>query len=128
MGHKIPNIGKDKFLGLIFDSKLSFIPHITSLKSRYTKSLDQYYMGVYRKVVLRLYSALISSKLDYGCIVYSSARPSYIKRFVFITKDYDYVWELFVHHQYKVYMWGQMATIGHAEDTSDSTIQCQTHV
>ena len=39
-GTQIPTIGKAKFIGLIFDSKLSFIPHITSLKSRCTKSLD----------------------------------------------------------------------------------------
>ena len=31
-GTQIPTIGETKFLGLIFDSKLSFIPHITSLK------------------------------------------------------------------------------------------------
>ena len=36
--------------------------------------------GADRKVLLRLYRALIRSKLDYGCIVYSSERPSYIKR------------------------------------------------
>ena len=39
-GTQIPIIGEAKFLGLLFDSKLSFIPHITSLKSRCTKSLD----------------------------------------------------------------------------------------
>ena len=39
-GTQIPTIGETKFIGLIFDSKLSFIPHITSLKSRCTKSLD----------------------------------------------------------------------------------------
>ena len=33
-----------------------------------------------RKVLLCLYRALIRSKLDYGCIVYGSARQSYIKR------------------------------------------------
>ena len=32
------------------------------------------------KVSLRLYRALIRSKLDYCCIVYGSARPLYIKR------------------------------------------------
>ena len=67
-------------------SHLSFIPHITSLKSRCTKSLDLIKVlsnttwGADRKVLLRLYRALIRSKLDYGFIVYSSARPSYIKR------------------------------------------------
>ena len=85
-GTQIPIIGESKFLGLIFDSKLSFIPHITSLKSRCTKSLDLIKVlsnttwGADRKVLLRLYRALIRSKLDYSCIVYGSARPSYIKR------------------------------------------------
>ena len=39
-GTQIPTIDEAKFLGLIFDSKLSFIPYITCLKSRCTKSLD----------------------------------------------------------------------------------------
>ena len=85
--HTNSNIGEAKFLGLIFESKLSFIPHITSLKSRWrTKSLDLTKVlynttwGADRKVLLRVYRALIQSKLDYGCIVYGSARPSYIKQ------------------------------------------------
>ena len=72
-------------LSVIFDSKLSFIPHITSLKSRCTKSLDLIKVlsnttwGADGKVLLYLYRALILSKPDYGCIVYGSARPpSYI--------------------------------------------------
>ena len=84
-GTQIPIIGEAKFLGLLFDSKLSLIPHITFLKSRCTKSLDLIEVlsnttwGADRKVLLCLYRALIRSKLDYGCIVYGSARPSYIK-------------------------------------------------
>ena len=39
-GTQIPIIGEAKFLGLIFDSKFSMIPHTTSLKRRCTKSLD----------------------------------------------------------------------------------------
>ena len=83
---QIPIIGEAKFFGLLFDSKLSFIPHITSLKSICTKSLDLIMVlsnttwGADRKVLLRLYRALIRSKLDCGCIVYGYARPSYIKR------------------------------------------------
>ena len=83
-GTQVPIIGE--FLDLIFDSKLSFIPHITSLKSRYTKSLDLIQVLPYttwradRTVLLGLCRALIRSKLDYGCIGYSSARQSYIKR------------------------------------------------
>ena len=83
---QIPIIGEAKFLGLLFDSKLSFILHITSLKSRCTKSLDLIKVlsnttcGADRKVLLRLYRALIRSELDYGGVVYGSARPSSIKR------------------------------------------------
>ena len=75
-GTQIPIIGEVKFLGLLFDSKLSFIPHITSLKSRCTQSLDPIKVlsnttwGADRKVLLHLYSALVQSKLDCGCIVY----------------------------------------------------------
>jgi hypothetical protein len=35
--------------------------------------------GADSTVLLNLYRLLIRSKLDYGCIVYGSARPSYIK-------------------------------------------------
>ena len=78
-------VNNENILYHIFDFKLSFIPHITSLKSRCTKSLDLIKVlsnttwGANRKVLLRLYRALIRSKLDYS-IVYGSARPSYIKR------------------------------------------------
>ena len=36
-------------------------------------------MGVDKSVLLNLYRSLVRSKLDYGCIVYGSARPSYLK-------------------------------------------------
>ena len=38
-GTQFPIIGEAKFIGLLFDSKLAFIPHINSLKSRCTKRL-----------------------------------------------------------------------------------------
>ena len=106
-GTQILFIGEAKFLGLLFDSKQSFIPHITSLK--FTKSLDLIKVlsnitwGADRKVVLRLYRALIRSKLDHGCIVYGSARPSYIKRL-----DTVHNQGLRLYHQYRVYMWRRM--------------------
>ena len=84
-GIQIPIIGEAKFIGLLFDYKLSFIRHITFLEIRCTKSLDLIKVlsnttwGADRKVFLRLYRSLIRSKLDYGCIVNGSARPSYIR-------------------------------------------------
>ena len=39
-GTHIPIIGEAKLIDLLFDSKLSFNPHITFLRSRCTKCLD----------------------------------------------------------------------------------------
>ena len=85
-GYPIPVVDETRFLGLIFDKKLSFISHITQLKSRCSsvlhllKVLANTSWGADRKILLRLYDALIRSKLDVGCIVYGSACKSYIKR------------------------------------------------
>jgi len=84
-GSKIPILNEHKFLGIIFDSKLSFIPHIKYLKAKCHKALNilkvvsRFDWGADRVVLLRLYRALVRSKLDYGSIVYGSARESYIK-------------------------------------------------
>ena len=43
------------------------------------KSCGQSGMGADKSVLLKLYRSLVRSKLDYGCVVYGSARPSYIK-------------------------------------------------
>jgi len=82
---QIPVVREYKFLGIVFDSRLSFIPHIKQLKVRCQKALNllkvvsHYDWGADRVVLLRLYRALVRSKLDYGCTVYGSARKSYIK-------------------------------------------------
>ena len=69
----------------MFDNKLSFIPHIKALKAKCLKALDILKVlsssdwGGDRTVLLNLYRSLIRSKLDYGSIVYGSARKSYLK-------------------------------------------------
>ena len=69
---------------LIFDKKLSFIPHIKYLKAKCLKSLNMLKVlshttwGADRTTLLQLYQSLIRSKLDYGSIVYGSARKSYL--------------------------------------------------
>ena len=84
-GKKIRVVRETKFLGVVFDQKLSFIPHLKALKCRCLKALDiikvvsNQEWGADKSVLLRLYRSLVRSKLDYGCIVYGSARPSYIK-------------------------------------------------
>ena len=68
-----------KFLGLIWDTKLTFEPHIKYLKARCQKSLNilkvlsRTEWGADRNTLLKLYRSLVRSKLDYGCIVYGSA-------------------------------------------------------
>ena len=84
-GNQIPLVKEYKFLGVVFDSKLSFIPHIKYIKNKGLKALNllktvsRMDWGADQEVLLRLYRSHIRSKLDYACIVYGSARPSYIK-------------------------------------------------
>ena len=68
-----------KFLGLIWDAKLIFEPHIKYLKARCQKSLNilkvlsRTEWGVDQTTLLNMYHSLVISKLDYGCLVYGSA-------------------------------------------------------
>lgn len=84
-GSQIPIVAETKFLGVIFDRKLSFIPHIKRLKAKCHKALNllkvvgHYDWGADRRTLLNLYRTLVRSKLDYGSIVYGSARHSYVR-------------------------------------------------
>jgi ribonuclease HI len=79
-------VDETKFLGVIFDQKLNFKPHIAYLKDKSLKSLNLLKViantkwGADRDSLLQLYRALIRSKLDYGSVVFGSARPSYLER------------------------------------------------
>ena len=81
----IPVVEETTFLGVIFDRRLSFVPHLKYVKKKALKALNILKLvgntewGVDRKVMFRLYRSLIRSKLDYGCIVYGSARKSYLQ-------------------------------------------------
>ena len=78
-------VNQTKFLGVIFDKKLSFLPHIRNLKIESHKALNilkvvgHYNWGADRRTLLSLYRSLVRSKLDYGSIVYGTARHSYRK-------------------------------------------------
>ena len=74
-----------KFLGLIFDKRMTFKSHVLHLKKKCQKALDILRVvghtdwGADKVTLLRLYRALVRSKLDYGCIVYGSASRSVLK-------------------------------------------------
>ena len=82
---KIPAVTEAKFLGLIFDQKLTFRNHIQHLKTSCQKALNILRVvahtdwGADKKTLLHIYRALVRSKLDYGSIIYGSARPSVLK-------------------------------------------------
>ena len=81
----MPVVEESKFLGVLFERKLSFIPHIKYLKAKCLKALNLLKVlshtswGADRTTPLKLYRSLVWSKLDYGCIVYDSARKSYLQ-------------------------------------------------
>ena len=80
----IPVKKETKFLGSLLDSKLISVPHIKGLKKKCVKALNLLRVvsntdwGGDRTVLLRLYRALVLSKLDYGCFIYGAACKSYI--------------------------------------------------
>ena len=74
-----------KFLGITFDSKLTFRPHLTTLKNECQKLLGIMKMvcaqnvGASQQFLLHMYKIYIRGKLDYGAIVYCSASLSDLK-------------------------------------------------
>lgn len=82
----IPNRDSHKFLGVIFDSRLSWLPHIKHIKNKCSsdiallRSLATYHWGAHRDTLLNIYKAVSLAKLDYGSQCYSSAAPSYLKK------------------------------------------------
>ncbi|KAE9522857.1 hypothetical protein AGLY_016746 [Aphis glycines] len=81
----LPFVNNIKILGLIFDSKLTWKPHISKTKSITTKSinilktLSHAEWGAESNVLINLYRSLVRSKLDYGSICYSNANPNILK-------------------------------------------------
>ena len=77
-GEKIEFVKEHKFLGLIWDSKLTFKSHVIYLKKRcldalrVIRVLSNSNWGADRKTLLKLFRSLVRSKLDYGSIVYMS--------------------------------------------------------
>ena len=72
----------NKFLGLILDSKLTWGPYIDDLSARCKKALNiircvaNINWVADREVLLNLYRSLVLSRIDYGCMLYASARKT----------------------------------------------------
>ncbi|GBN55128.1 hypothetical protein AVEN_10527-1 [Araneus ventricosus] len=82
----IPVVDDIRFLGVIFDRKLTFLPHILHLRKRCERSLNilkvlsKTSWGADRTSLLRIYQAVILSRIDYSCMVYDSARATVSRR------------------------------------------------
>lgn len=82
----IPHRESVRFLGMILDRRLNWRSHIVDLKAQTLRNLDLLKhlshtdWGADRAILMRLYNAVIRSKLDYGCLVYQSASPSELSR------------------------------------------------
>jgi hypothetical protein len=80
-GTSIPVVTETKFLAVVFDRKLAFVANIKYLKDRCLKALTLLRVVAHRNwgadsaTVLELYRTQVRSKLDFGCVVYGSARP-----------------------------------------------------
>ena len=77
---KIKFVTEHKFLGLIWDSKLTFESHIQYLKKKCAnamnviKVLSYSNWGSDTKTLLSIFRSLVRSKLDYGCFIYCKAK------------------------------------------------------
>ncbi|XP_064120742.1 uncharacterized protein LOC135225338 [Macrobrachium nipponense] len=71
-----------RFLGLLFDKRMTWVPHLKDLKVRCMQALNVLRVlshtswGADRNHLMILYKAIVASKLAYGCEVYSSASKS----------------------------------------------------
>jgi exonuclease III/ribonuclease HI len=85
-GQPIPLVEQAKFLGVWFDRKLNFKYHIGYVRNKCQRALNllrtlaHFNWGADRKTLLKLFRSIIRSTIDYGSVVYGSARPSYLKR------------------------------------------------
>ncbi len=75
-----------KYLGLIFDEKLTWKRHIKKIENKCKgvincmTSIAKYEWGARKSALLHIYQALIRSSIDYGCAVYGAAAKSDLKK------------------------------------------------
>ena len=85
-GVPVPVQTEAKFLGVTFDHRLSWKPHIDNLVTRckrvtnLMKSLTGSHWGASKTGLLSVYRSLTRSKLDYGCQAYYAASASQLTR------------------------------------------------
>ena len=75
-----------KYLGMYFDTRLTWAKHINHTVAKCQKDQQLIRMISYNKTkcdfttLKRLYTSLILPKIDYGCLVYSEAAKTHLKK------------------------------------------------
>ena len=78
-------VTQQKFLGMIFDSRLTWKPHVEKIKNKTTsglnllKTLSSSKHGTSSNLLLNVYKSLVLSRLEYGCQAYSSASAEILR-------------------------------------------------
>ena len=75
-----------KYLGVIFDQKLNFMPHIEYIKNKNIQNLNILKIlgnpntGIKADLLIKISNAIIRSSLEYGSQIYSSASKTNLKK------------------------------------------------
>ena len=83
---RLPVEESTKFLGLWWDSRLSFKKHISALKTQCKEALNLIRVvahlkwGGDRDTILMLFRTIVRSKLDCGCIAYGTASHTNLRQ------------------------------------------------
>lgn len=92
-GSPLPYSDDVRFLGLIWDKKLTWNPHVTSLKAKCSRALNLMRTisgqkwGADQTCLIRVYKLYLRSKLDYGAIVYGSATDRHLNPLDIIVRE-----------------------------------------
>lgn len=82
----IKEVDSVKFLGVVFDKKLSWRNHTDELKTKCKRALNilkcmsNIEWGSNRTTLLNIYKSLVQSRIDYGSIVYGSASQTALNK------------------------------------------------
>lgn len=85
-GTPIKVVHKTRYLGLMIDSKLTWVSHIRDIRERSQKGINLMRViagikwGADREMLLKVYRSIARSKIDYCSFIYSSARKSTLRQ------------------------------------------------
>ena len=85
-GKELERVGSFKYLGVIFDSRVTWADHIRKIEDKCKKVINVMRCltgrdwGASCSALKTIYVAMIRSVFDYGCIVYGSAAVSLLRK------------------------------------------------